>query len=87
MNDTEKVMSFGEMVEATEKLSRPWKKAFIISNVAHVIVEIALCILLGMMIYMAYVSPVEYGQEQGQDFDASTQTQSTYYSENAAHGE
>ena len=86
MNDTEKILSFGEMVEATEKLSRPWKKAFLIANVVHVIVEIALCILLGMMIYMAYMEPVEVGGSQDQDYDAQTQNQTYHYSENATSG-
>ena len=82
MSENEKIQSFTEMVEAADRLSRPWKKAFIISNVAHVIVEIALAILLGLMIWLAYMEPVEVNQTQ--DFD--TQYQEQFYANGAANG-
>lgn len=83
MTDREKVLSFGEMVEATEKLSHPWKKAFIISNIAHVIVEFFLAVLCGLMIYYAYMVPVDLDQEQ--HFDEQTQYQ--HYSESYTKGD
>lgn len=82
INDNEKVQVFGEAVSAAERLSAPWRKAFFVSNVAHVIVEFFLAALCGLLIYFAYMAPVDF--EQGQDFSAQTQSQS--YSESAAHG-
>lgn len=81
MTDKEKILAFGEMVEAAEKLSAPWRKAFIISNIAHVLVELFLAILLGMMIYFAYMEPVDYGMEQGQNYNDQTQSQTYHFSE------
>ena len=87
MNDTEKILSFGEMVDASERLSergsKPWRIAFIVSNIAHVIIEIALCIILGMMVYLAYMEPVEVRGNQEQDYDTQNQTQEYHYSENS----
>lgn len=83
MNDNEKTQVFGEAVSAAERLSAPWRKAFFVSNVAHVIVEFFLAVLCGLLIYFAYMAPVEF--EQGQDFGEQTQTQT--YSERAAHGD
>ncbi len=32
MNDREAIESFGDMVKAAERLSRPWRTAFFLSN-------------------------------------------------------
>ena len=87
MNDREKILSFGEMVEATEKLSRPWKKAFLISNVAHIIIEVALVFLLGMFLWLAYMEPVGVDMGQNQDYENQSQTQTYTYGENSARGD
>ena len=32
MDDKEKIQSFGDMIQATEKLTKPWRYALIITN-------------------------------------------------------
>lgn len=68
MNNTEKIQSFGDMVEATEKLTKPWRWALVITNVLWAIVFLA-------FILLAYLTPdTSY---QYQDNEAKTQTQIT----------
>ena len=85
MTDDEKIKCFGEMVEAAERLSKnssePWRKACIIVSVISAIAILCLSFLLGMIIYMSYMEPVVYGQEQTQNYEEQTQGQSYHYSE------
>lgn len=32
MTDNEKIQSFGDMVDATERLTKPWRLALIVTN-------------------------------------------------------
>lgn len=66
MNDTEKIKSFGDMVDATERLTKPWRWALIITNLLWAIVAI-------LLVSYAYLVPAEMTQEQ--DFPSQHQTQ------------
>lgn len=67
MTDKEKIQSFGDMVQATEKLTRPWRLALLITNILWALVFLA-------FILLAYLTPdTSY---QVQDFEQQTQTQS-----------
>ena len=67
MDDKEKIQNFGDMVSATEKLTKPWRWALIITNALWAIVFMA-------FILLAYLTPdTSY---QAQDFSAQSQTQS-----------
>lgn len=90
MNDNEKIQSFGDMVDAVEKLTKPTQD----ENVRlHEQIDkmhrqmwwerIVFGVILLAFIAFAYLTPVEV--EQGQNFPEGTQTQS--YSEGATRGE
>lgn len=68
MNDTEKVQSFGDMVNATEKLTRPWRWALVITNALWA------AVFLGFIL-LAYLTPETVYQRQ--DFDGQSQVQSS----------
>lgn len=68
MTDTEKIQSFGDMVNATEKLTKPWRLALIITNCLWAIVFIA-------FILLAYLTPDTTYQYQ--EVDGQPQIQST----------
>lgn len=76
MNDTEKIIAFSDMVNAAERLTKPWRIALLITNLFW-------CIVVTLLVCFAYLTPVE--MEQGQQFTEQTQSQS--YSEGAAHGD
>lgn len=80
MDDKEKIQNFGDMVSATEKLTKPWRWALIITNALWAIVFMA-------FILLAYLTPDTSYQVQDQDITASvqSQTQSTG-SEVVTHG-
>ncbi len=66
MNDSEKIQSFSDMVNATEKLTKPWRFALAITNILWAVVFLA-------FILLAYLTPdTSY---QYQDFDGHTQVQ------------
>lgn len=67
MNDTEKVQSFNDMVNATEKLTKPWRWALIITNLLWAAVFCT-------FILLAYLTPDTVYQSQ--DFEGQVQTQS-----------
>lgn len=68
MTDTEKIQSFGDMVNATEKLTKPWRLALIITNCLWAVVFMA-------FILLAYLTPdTNY---QYQEVDGQPQIQST----------
>lgn len=66
MNDTEKIKSFGDMVDAAERLTKPWRFALIITNLLWAVV-------FALFIAFAYLTPDTTYQYQ----DGQTQTQST----------
>lgn len=68
MNDAEKIKSFGDMVDATERLTKPWRIALIVTNVLWAVV---VC----MFIWFAYMAPdTAY---QAQEFEGHQQVQSS----------
>lgn len=68
MTDTEKIQSFGDMVNATEKLTEPWRLALIITNCLWAVVFMA-------FILLAYLTPDTTYQYQ--EVDGQPQIQST----------
>lgn len=75
MVENDKIQNFGDMVEATEKLTRPWRIVTIVSNCLWAIV-------VAMLIWFAYMTPVEVGQNQ----DFTQQIQGQTYSEGVTQG-
>lgn len=72
----DKIQNFKDMVEATERMSKPWQRALIVTNICWAVVFI-------LFLIFAYVSPTEMAQ--GQDFNEQTQSQT--YSEGVTHSE
>lgn len=68
MTDNDKIQSFGDMVDATEKLTKPWRFALIITNVLWAVVFLA-------FILLAYLTPDSTYQYQ--ELDSQSQVQST----------
>lgn len=68
MDENEKIQSFNDMVNATEKLTRPWRVALIITNLLW-------AIALTAFIALAYLTPDTAYQYQ--DFEGNEQVQST----------
>lgn len=68
MNENEKLQNFADMVNATDKLSRPWRMALILTNLMWAIVLFA-------FICFAYLTPdTSY---QMQDLETNSQVQAT----------
>lgn len=68
MDNQEKIQNFGDMVEATQKLTKPWRVALALTNVLWAVVFAA-------FILLAYLTPdTSY---QYQDFEAQSQIQTT----------
>lgn len=57
MADNEKIRSFGDMVEATKKLTFPWIVALIVTNALWAVVTFSL-------IWFAYMTPIDSSQTQ-----------------------
>lgn len=95
MTDNEKIQSFADMVEATEKLSNPWqeeckrkdeiitKKDELIHKMAKAFVIAIIMIVMIFSITICFFLHLAYTDtvefEQGQNFEEQTQSQS--YSE------
>lgn len=81
MTDNDKIQSFGDMVDAVEKLTKPIQEE---NERLHAQIDkmhrqmwwerIVLGVLLLAFIAFAYLTPVEF--EQGQQFEQKTQSQS-----------
>lgn len=82
MTDNEKIQSFGDMVDATDKMSAPWRETVFKLVKALIITNLLWAVVLGLFIWFAYMTPVE--MEQGQQFDQQMQSQS--YSEGVTNG-
>lgn len=68
MDHQENIQNFNDMVNATEKLTKPWRIALVITNVLWAVALIA-------FIGLAYLTPdTSY---QYQDFEGNEQVQST----------
>lgn len=83
MDENEKIQSFGDMVNATEKLSKPWQDANRRSTIALVVTNAIWAFIVALLICLAYLTPVDVDQQQ--NFDDHSQTQS--YSEGATFGD
>lgn len=71
MDDREKIQSFGDMVDATERLTKPWKIALLITNLLWALVFTA-------FILLAYLTPdttYQYQEVEGQAQVQSTGTE------------
>lgn len=83
MEENEKIQNFGDMVNATEKLSAPWRETVWKLIRALVITNLLWAIIVGLLVWFAYMTPVDVGQEQ--NFEQQQQTQS--YSEGVTSGD
>jgi len=68
MTDKEKIENFSDMVQATEKLTKPWRIALIVTNVLWALVFAA-------FILLAYLTPDTTYQYQ--EVEGQAQVQST----------
>lgn len=75
MNDNEKIQSFADMVDASERLTKPWRKAFWLTNILW-------AIIVALLVSYAYLVPTEVSQEQ--NFQEQNQTQT--YNDGATKG-
>lgn len=75
MNDSEKIQSFGDMVDATEKMAAPWRRTNLILTIAMVVTNLFWAIALCLFIWFAYMAPDTTYQYQ--DFNDQHQGQST----------
>ncbi len=82
MDDKEKIQSFGDMVDATEKMSKPWQDAVRRLVWVVVITNALWALIVGMLVWFAYMTPAEMSQEQ----DLTTQQQTQSYTEGATNG-
>lgn len=83
MEDKEKVQSFGDMVNATDKLTRPWRVAFALTLAALVLTNAIWGFVHWKQLKYAYMTPEEWTQEQS--YDEQIQNQS--HTSGAADGE
>lgn len=83
MTDNEKIQSFGDMVQATERLTRPWKVFVGLLLAALVLTNAIWGFVHWKQLQYAYMTPTEITQNQ--EFDQHTQNQS--YSEGVTSGE
>lgn len=67
MDDKDKIQSFGDMVDAAENLTKPWRRALALTNILWAIVMAA-------FIFLAYLTPAEIETSQNQDFTNQVQT-------------
>lgn len=68
MDDKEKIQSFGDMVDATERLTKPWRIALLVTNLLWALVFAA-------FILLAYLTPDTTYQYQ--EVEGQAQVQST----------
>lgn len=75
MSDTEKIQSFGDMVEATGKMSAPWRETVFKLVRALILTNLFWAVVLSVFIWFAYMAPdTTY---QAQEFEGHQQVQSS----------
>lgn len=75
MTDNEKIKSFGDMVEATDKMSSPWRETVFKLVRALILTNLFWAVVLSVFIWFAYMAPdTTY---QAQEFDGHQQVQSS----------
>lgn len=85
MDNKEMIQNFGDMVEATERMSKPWQEELKSqkkhSLILMLVTNLLWMIIVGMLIIFAYMptEDVSYSQNQQQDADSYSQSQSSDY--------
>lgn len=74
-NNDEKIKEFGDMVEATEKMSAPWRETVFKMIKAMIFTNLFWAVVLGVFIWFAYMAPDTTYQTQ--EFDGHQQVQSS----------
>lgn len=74
-NKEKQIENFGDMVNAVEAITKPWRKAFWLSNIVW-------AIIVALLISYIYLVPSEMSQEQ----DITEQHQTQTYTEGATAG-
>ena len=75
-NKEKQIENFGDMVNAVEAITKPWRKAFWLYNIVW-------AIIVALLISYAYLVPSEMSQEQ----DMVTQHQAQTYIDGATSGD
>jgi len=75
MTDSEKIQSFGDMVDATDRMSSPWRDAVHKLVKALILTNLFWAIALCAFIWFAYMAPDTTYQTQ--EFDGYKQVQSS----------
>ena len=75
MSDTEKIQSFGDMVEATDKMSAPWRETVFKLVRALILTNLFWALVLSAFIWFAYMAPDTTYQTQ--EFEGHQQLQSS----------
>lgn len=83
MTDNEKIQSFTDMVEASEKITRPWRVLCAWMLAALVVTNLIWGFVHWKQLQYAYMTPEEFTQTQ--QFEEQTQEQS--YSQGAAQSD
>lgn len=75
MTNEEKIQSFGDMVNATDKMSAPWRETVFKLVKALILTNLFWALVLGAFIWFAYMAPdTTY---QAQEFEGHQQVQSS----------
>lgn len=83
MTDNDKIQSFGDLVDASEKMTRPWRILCAWLLAALVATNLIWGFVHWKQIQYAYMTPEEFTQTQ--QFDEQTQEQS--YSQGTTQGD
>ena len=81
-NNRKMIENFGDMVSATDKMAAPWRETVWKLVKALIITNLFWAIIVGMLIWFAYMTPIDSTQEQ--DFESGSQHQS--YSQGVTNG-
>ena len=75
MSDNDKIQSFGDMVDATDRMSAPWRETVFKLIKALIFTNLFWAVVLSAFIWFAYMAPdTTY---QAQEFDGHQQVQSS----------
>lgn len=75
MDDQEKIKSFGDMVDATDRMSSPWRETVSKLIKALILTNLFWAAVLAVFIWFAYMAPDTTYQEQ--EFEGHQQVQSS----------
>lgn len=82
MDDNEKIQNFGDMVDATDRMSKPWRDTVHRLMAVLVLTNFFWALIVGLLVWFAYMTPETMTQEQ----DYVAQHQSQAYTEGATNG-